>query len=207
MVLVTAARRRARLGTRLLETCCDTLVRRHLTPLLDATPAGERVYRPLGFEPLFKLTRLQGDGGGAPRSDIRAMTESDLPAAAALDAAAFGADRMFLLESFFRRAPHGAFVSRNGTGFVMARPGRLATQVGPLVAADEGEAAALIEAALGAISGPVFLDLADRWDKLGRLLHQRGFTVQRPFLRMALRRRIPYGDPGRLFVIAGPEFG
>ena len=60
MVLVTAARRRHRIGTRILEACCKELTQRGLVAVLDATPAGEPVYRPLGFEPLFGLTRWQG---------------------------------------------------------------------------------------------------------------------------------------------------
>lgn len=126
---------------------------------------------------------------------------------AVVDAASFGASRSFLIESLFRRAPRLAFVTENLTGFALARPGRIATQIGPVVAADEAAAAALLGAALGAASGPVFLDLADRWDGLTRHLQTRGFTVQRPYARMALSRQDPLGNPARLFVVAGPEFG
>jgi hypothetical protein len=208
MVLVTTPRRRVRIGTRILEHCCADIIRRGLVAVLDATPAGERVYRPLGFAPIFGLTRWQGEGGGATPSDgIRAMTKDDLPAVAAIDAVAFGAPRAFLIESLFGRAPRLAFMSEDGNGFALARPGRIATQIGPIVAAGEKTAAALLNTALDAATGPVFLDLTDRWTELKRLLQQRGFTVQRPYLRMALRRDAPFGDPSRLFVIAGPEFG
>jgi hypothetical protein len=209
MVLVTALRRRDRIGTRILQKCCADVVERGLVAVLDATPAGERVYRPLGFEPIFGLSRWQGEcsaGGGRP-AGIRAMTESDLVEIAAVDAAAFGASRMFLLESLFRRGPKLAFVAADGSGFALARPGRLATQIGPIVAANEHSAATLLEAALGAATGPVFLDLTDRWDELKRNLERRNFTVQRPYLRMGLRHAAPFGDPSRLFVVAGPEFG
>jgi len=135
------------------------------------------------------------------------MTETDLASIVAIDAAVFGSRRDFLLESFFRRAPRLAFVSEDGSGFVLARPGRIATQIGPLVAADEAAAAALLDAALDAAAGPVFLDLADRCERLRLRLERRKFTVQRPYMRMALHRSAPYGDPSRLFVIAGPEFG
>jgi GNAT superfamily N-acetyltransferase len=211
MVLVTASRRRQRIGTRILETCCAEIARRGMVAVLDATPAGERVYRPLGFEPLFKLSRWQGEGRGGRakisqmRGGIRPMTEGDMAAIAALDADAFGARRTFLLESFFRRAPQLAFMTENG--FVLARPGRIATQIGPLAASDEREAAELLDAALETVAGPVFLDLSDRWDNLVRQIERQGFTVQRPFLRMALRHHAPFGDSARTFVVAGPEFG
>jgi len=208
MVLVTAAHRRRRIGTGILETCCAELKRRGLVAVLDATPAGERVYRPLGFVPHFALTRWQGQGGGAAApTGVRPMRADDLAAAIAIDAAAFGAARDFLLRSFFVRAPQLAFVTAAGAGFALARPGRIATQIGPIVAANEDAAAALLTAALGAASGSVFLDVADRWQQLGALLQQRGFTVQRPFLRMALGRSAPFGDAARTFVVAGPEFG
>ena len=209
MVLVTAARRRARIGTRILEMCCTEVTQRQLVAVLDAMPAGEQVYRPLGFEPRFGLTRWQGVGGGrgATSSGIRPMGEGDFHAAAAIDAAAFGAERSFLLDSFFRRAPHLAFITESGDGFALARTGRIATQIGPIVAASEPMAAALLDAALDAAAGPVFLDLCDRWNGLVGQLKQRAFTVQRPFLRMALRHRDPFGDAARTFVIAGPEFG
>jgi GNAT superfamily N-acetyltransferase len=209
MVLVTARRRRERIGTRILETCCADIVRRDLVPVLDATPAGERVYRPLGFAPMFALSRWQGDidSRADPPAGVRPMTKADIPAIAAIDAAAFGASRRFLLESLYRRAPQLAFVTDDLNGFVLARPGQRATQIGPIVAASEDAAAALLDAALGASVGSVFLDLIDKWDTVKGRLERRGFTVQRPFLRMGLHRAAPFGDPDRLFVVAGPEFG
>jgi hypothetical protein len=209
MVLVTASRRRERIGTRILANGSAEIVKRGLVPVLDATPAGERVYRPFGFEPIFGLTRWQGDAGDrrAPAAGIRAMSAGDFGTVAALDATAFGASRRFLIESLFGRAPQLAFMMQDRTGFVLARPGRIATQIGPIVAADEKAAAALLDAALGAASGSVFLDLVDGRDEIKRNLQARGYTVQRPFLRMALHRSAPFGDPSRLFVATGPEFG
>jgi hypothetical protein len=209
MVLVTQSGRRERIGTNILEACCIDIAQRGLVAMLDATPAGERVYRPLGFSGIFSLSRWQGVA--APRSDgargIRFMTAADIEAVAAIDAAAFGADRSFLLQSLFDRLPQLAFVNEDNTSFVLARPGRIATQIGPLVAADEAVAADLLEAALGRSKGPVFLDLVDGREVLPRRLRQRGFTIQRPFLRMGLNRGGAFGDAARLFVVAGPEFG
>lgn len=208
MVLVTARRRRQRIGTGILETCCAELKRRGLVAVLDATPAGERVYRPLGFAPTFALTRWQGQGGGvASPAGVQPMQADDMAAVVEIDARAFGAPRAFLLQSFFARAPQLAFVTKDGASFALARPGRIATQIGPIIAANEDAATALLGAALGAVSGPVFLDVADRCQKLGALLRERGFSVQRPFLRMALGRSAPFGDVSRTFVVAGPEFG
>ena len=210
MVRVTRSRRRQRIGTSILEACCAELARRTLVAVLDATPAGERIYRPLGFEGMFNLSRWQGISGPRKKTRavaIRSMAAPDLAAVTATDAAAFGADRRFLLQSLFDRLPQLAFIAKDNAGFVLARPGRVATQIGPLVAANEDVAASLLDAALGCVSGPVFLDLIDGREILTARLRQRGFTVQRPFLRMGLKRGIPFGDTTRLFVVAGPEFG
>jgi hypothetical protein len=135
------------------------------------------------------------------------MAACDIPLATAIDAAAFGSQRKFLIESLFRRLPQLAFVSEDNTGFVLARPGRMATQIGPLVATSEDAADALLAAAVGCVNGPIFLDLVDGRAIMVRHLQRRGFSVQRPFLRMGLKRRAPFGDPTHLFVAAGPEFG
>jgi GNAT superfamily N-acetyltransferase len=209
MVLVARSRRRERIGTSILEACCAEVARRGLVSMLDATPAGERIYRSLGFEGMFSLSRWQGIAEPRTRraSGIRTMTAADIAAVTTFDAAAFGADRGFLLQSLFDRLPQVAFVIDDNSGFVLARPGRIATQIGPVVAADEDVAADLLDAALGRINGPIFLDLIDGRELLARRLRQSGFTVQRPFLRMGLKRRVPFGDAARLFVVAGPEFG
>lgn len=198
MVLVDPACRRQGLGTRILEGCLAETTRRGLVPLLDATEAGEPLYRGLGFGPLFRLTRWLGQGGAGRR--LRAAEEADL----ALDATVFGAPRAFVLDGLKARAPQ---LAGAGGGFVLGRPGRTATQVGPVVAEDEDRAAALIEHALAGAEGPVLIDLVDGRPGLERLLIDRGFAIQRRFLRMARGRDIPYGDPSRLFAAAGPELG
>jgi GNAT superfamily N-acetyltransferase len=209
MVLVAASRRREGIGTSILEACCAEVAQRGLLAMLDATPAGEPIYRPLGFEGIFSLARWQGaaENRVSPPGGIRAMTACDIPAISTIDAAAFGAQRNFLVDSLFTRLPQLAFVTEDNTGFVLARPGRIATQIGPIVAANEDAAAVLLDAVLGCISGPVFLDLIDGRDILTRCLRQRGFTIQRPFLRMSSNRRATFGDTAHLFVVAGPEFG
>jgi putative nucleotidyltransferase with HDIG domain len=66
-----------------------------------------------------------------------------------LDRQAFGADRSFLLENLLSRAPRHAFLLQHDgrlAGFVLARPGRVALQIGPLVAADADAAASLADA-------------------------------------------------------------
>src|SRR5690606_36341799 len=80
------------------------------------------------------------------------------------------------------------------TGFAMSRKGRVATQIGPVVAKEAGTAIDLVDGMLSAIDGPVLIDAFDRHDALTRHLEKRGFVRQRPFERMA---RGPHAHFGR----------
>lgn len=201
MVLVTASHRQQGLGTHLLKHCIATLQRMGCTPYLDATPAGEKVYLPLGFRPVFGIARWQGQGMGRDGESRAVDPETCL----SLDTHAFGAPRAPLLKSFLARVP--ALALQADEGFVAARNGRLATQIGPLAAPDEAMALTLLCAVLDRAEGPVFLDVPERWASLNEELKRRGFTIQRGFRRMALNSGRPNGEPARSFVIAGPEFG
>lgn len=90
----------------------------------------------------------------------------------------------------------------------MARPGRQATQIGPLVARDTESAKALLTGALAAVKGPVFIDIPDDRGDLQVVLETAGFTMQRPFTRMVFGAGRPApGDAGLVWAVAGPELG
>jgi hypothetical protein len=186
-----------------------------ITPVLDATPAGEPVYRRLGFEPGLTFERWQAvlpagrpDAVAAARDETpRTAGLGDIEAIAALDLAANGIHRRALLQAFMSRPGSRAWMSRNGSGFVLFREGRRATQVGPLVAADVPSAIDLLQAALATLDGPVFLDIVTRRDAVLTWLHDRGFSRQRPFVRMALGAAPALAGGDRQFIMAGPEFG
>lgn len=227
MVLVTPSWRHRGLATALLGECVAHLRSAGIVPVLDATPAGEPVYRRIGFGSGFGFERWEAQlpaasqvavstegatpGSGAEATvrdpDVRAAVPDDLETIAALDAAATRVGRRVLIEAFLARPDTRAWITRDGAGFVIARAGRRATQVGPLVAADEGQAIALLDAAFAALSGPVFLDVPGRWGALIDWLKHRGFRSQRPFLRMALGDAPALACSERQFVVAGPEFG
>ncbi|MFC3228532.1 GNAT family N-acetyltransferase [Marinibaculum pumilum] len=222
MVLVAAAMRRRGLATHLLKDRIAWLQGRGLVPILDATEAGEQVYRPLGFGPGIRISRWQGHGSGsgdgavaAGGDGIRQAVAADRPAMATMDREAFGADRRALIDAFLDRPGSHGFVAGEGSdmaGFAIVRRGRTAAQVGPLLAADEDRAIALLDAALATAQGPVFLDVLDVRARLVAQLQARGFTRQRGFLRMALGAMPRFGEQatdrgGRSMVIAGPEYG
>lgn len=210
MVLVAPDWRNKGLATQLLGECVQYLQQVATTPVLDATPAGAPVYRRIGFEACFELTRWEGDMPAATMpvpSAVRLADADDLHTMVALDAQANGIDRRFLLTDFLMRDASRAWMARDGAGFVIARRGLRATQIGPLVATDEAAALLLLDAALNGANGRVFLDVPERWTSVASWLVRRGFARQRPFLRMALGQIPAAAANDRLFVLAGPEFG
>jgi predicted N-acetyltransferase YhbS len=213
MILVTADYRRRGIASDMMRWCMEAVEARNMYAVLDATPAGRTVYQPLGFADIFGLHRLAAE---APRpapvagAAVRPMTLADLAAVEAYDAPVFGSDRAPVLRHLRERQPGRAFIAeRDGrvSGFVLARDGRSAHHVGPLVAEDGATAIALAARALEGIDGLVYMDAADHQEEFGAWLEDLGFTRQRPFIRMILGRDQPLDDPPRIFAAAGPEMG
>ena len=214
MVLVLPEHRRRGHASRLLRAAMSDLRVNGLAAVLDATPAGYEVYVKEGFRESWKFARLQL--GAAPRGTaqesggVRPMAASDWPALLALDAPAFGASRERLLRALAARLPQAALViERAGrlAGFLLGRDGLEASQLGPLVAADEDAARALLAAALPRVAPPLYLDVAEHAVELRRWLEARGFAFQRPFTRMVHGADRAPGDERRQFAVAGPELG
>jgi len=218
MVLVAKSHRRQGLATALLEHCIAHLRNGRLVPVLDATPAGREVYRPLGFHDGWPITRWRRVASEAavldvpvPSSiEIRSLRDDDWPRLSSLDASAFGADRLPLLLRLHARAARFACVAMGRgrvEGYLLGRDGRNATQVGPIIAHDAATASALLAHALARIDGPVLLDVLDRHAYLAPLLTAAGFAVERSYTRMTLGRETPFGDARLMAAIAGPELG
>lgn len=220
MVLVTPDAQRRGYATRLLNWAGRRLDELGLTPGLDATPAGRQVYLNLGYSDIYPITRLQCDAPLArpaaisqnfsnPDLAIRAVTQNDLAAMLVLDRDAFGIDRGTLLASLIARRPDlasGIFDGDTCLGFVLAREGRHATQIGPLVARDAGLASSLLHHVLDKSEGPVFIDVPDRHVELHAALAARAFTAQRPFTRMLCGKTQAFDDARCVFALTGPEF-
>jgi hypothetical protein len=125
----------------------------------------------------------------------------------ALDRATSGLDRSALLGSVLARPTTRAWLAGDASGFAVLRAGRRAQQLGPIVAADEQAATALLGRALEAAAGPVFIDVPNRWKAFAAALAARGFVRQRSFVRMALGKTVALTANARVFAVAGPEFG
>ncbi len=211
MVLVDVDHRHRGLATRLVAACVETLRRSGRVPVLDATPAGAEVYRRSGFAVGFAFERWQGELAAADRSsgahEVDLGDARVLAALIALDRSIGGVGRAALWRSFAIRPGTRAWLADDASGFVVARAGRRATQIGPLVAGDEATALALAASALDRPAGRIFIDVATHQPALQNALLRRGFARQRPFVRMALGATPTLVANPRLFAVAGPEFG
>lgn len=215
MVLVSHAARRQRLATLLLHALLQLAEERSWVPLLDATPEGRQVYLPLGFRDLRGVTRWVAERPIAPtlapQPELRALDTAAVPPCADWDAARFGANRHALLGRLRDEQPEFAAqqLSPDATlaGFGLARAGRTALQLGPIVADSAGVATSLLIHGLAQANGPVLIDAVDGRAEFEAQLRAAGFAPRRNFIRMM---RGPGAEPGRpdtVFAIAGPEFG
>jgi GNAT superfamily N-acetyltransferase len=218
MVLVGKRHRRQGIATALLEHCVARLREHGLVPVLDATPAGRAVYRPLGFHDGWQITRWRRiergtalpDTGGHAATTVRALREDDWPELFALDEKAFGSARIDLLRRLESRSRGFACVAeRNGrfAGYLLGRNGRQAVQFGPIVAHDQGVSNVLLAHALARIDGPVLLDVLDCHTGLPPQLTAAGFAVERSYTRMTQDADAAFGDANLMAAIAGPELG
>jgi GNAT superfamily N-acetyltransferase len=210
MVLVTASWRRKGLATRLLQKCITMLEDRGLAQILDATPAGALVYGPLGFVTQFEMQRWEAAevSIAAPQIPLsRPFEPADLQTVLDYDLAVFGGDRGGILRGMAPRSADCARIANAGNGYLFSRDGRRAHQIGPVCADDAGTAVDMLAHALSHISGPVFIDVPDMHDEVVAFLKAHGFETQRPFTRMYRGSPAGFGDPSRMFAVAGPELG
>jgi GNAT superfamily N-acetyltransferase len=207
MILVAPEARGRGLGAALFQRCLNTARAGGRATLLDATPAGKRLYEQFGLEPLFSLTRWQlerhAPGHEAPAA--KACSPSDIEAVVALDALAFGAPRGALLADILGR-PGSRCLHAQG-GIAMVRHGRIADHIGPLLAPDEAGAGSLLHAAVATVAGSVFIDVPDARASVASELAGLGFTRQRSFIRMAFGGGSLPGRTSLIHAIAGPEYG
>lgn len=216
MVLVDPASRGRGVGRLLLERGL-ALVPEHVTARLDATPAGEPLYRSLGFTAEYGLARWFADPSAQPRrTDLasvhgRPLTDDDWPLILQMDRHVFGASRKRLLERLTQDAAEYAWVlETNGRlrAYLFGRHGHVRDHLGPLIA-DTGESArVLLHSCLAAHPGrSFFIDAPNRDDRWRDVLGGLGFAGERPFLRMHRGPLKAPGNPGVVYGVTGPEFG
>ena len=183
---------------------------------LDATPAGQPLYKSLGFNDEFVINRMTTSSlksieyrysGEKPKS----IKKDGILQVVDRDKTVFGTERSYLLQKLFSFYPQKAFTFTEVTekwGYALGRNGTRYNYIGPVCAARTEEAMGLIAAAMDPFHGKsVCLDvLADKTDLIS-WLESLGFSKQREFVRM-YQGKNPYpGKPEFQYLISGPEFG
>ena len=182
---------------------------------LDATPAGEPLYRKLGFVAEYGLKRWFLDVNRRGNRDTRRVRDrSRLPTGRPFTrwTLARSAHRgRALLKRLADEAPEYAWVAEDDgrlEGYLLGRHGRLREHLGPLIANSAETAGRLLDTCLAAHpERAVFLDAPDDQRSWSAMLVERGFAVERPFLRMYRGQLTTPGQPSQVYAITGPEFG
>jgi GNAT superfamily N-acetyltransferase len=216
MVLVAKDARRRGIGTRLLRRAIDEVRDAGRIAGLDATELGRPVYLPLGFRDLYTISRLRLDAPApsepAPAGcTIRPLVAAELPGIVAFDRRRSGMQRSHVLAFLLQQVAEAAFVAEvegGIAGYALGRPGRIAFQIGPVVADREDVAIALVSDALARLDGPATIDVPDAHADLRAWLRRHGAVRERGFTRMTLGAPPPgLAEPSRIFALAGPELG
>lgn len=183
---------------------------------LDATPAGQQVYKKFDFKDEYLIARMTNlSMKNLPSHNDNDIPEpiqlKHLPEIIALDEIVFGANRTQLIKSLVREYPGKAWlVKRNNriTSFVLGRDGNKYHHIGPVVASNTTDAKILITKALKKLTNqPIVVDvLCDKKDLLN-WLNSIGFIEQRHFIRMYKKENTLPGITGNQYLICGPEFG
>jgi GNAT superfamily N-acetyltransferase len=215
MVLVSARERKRGLGGTLLLRCFDDASAGGALAGLDATELGRPVYVRHGFRDLYALRRWKltqpMDRPATPLHGVRLrrVTGSDLSALRSYDTRKSGFERAHVLAELASRMPALATVAEadDGSihGYALARDGRIATQIGPVVADREDIAIALMSRAMQSGAQPYVLDVPDEHRRVIEWLETNGATAPRTFMRMVRGHGADLVEPSHIFALAGPE--
>lgn len=168
-----------------LKSCCSIK--------LDATPAGQPVYKKVGFTNEYRINRMVNvsfDGYLLENPEIspQRIQKNDITSIIEFDKKAFGSYRTQLIQALVDDYPEkGWFLKRDNkiTGFVLGREGNKYHQIGPVSAKSSIDAKILITQILQDLhEQPVVIDILEDKQELTEWLNSIGFVKQRDFMRM-----------------------
>jgi len=216
MVLVDKNYRGQGISKSLLTTIFESL-QAYVSIKLDATPAGQLVYKKFDFKDEYLIARLtnssvqQLSSSGDNETTIKPIQSKHIPEIIAFDVMVFGAKRTQLINFLVSEYPGKAILlKRNNriTGFALGRNGNKYQQVGPVVASGLADAKILIENALNKLTDKaVVVDVLCDKEELLVWLNSIGFIMQRQFIRMYKKDNKRPGITSNQYLIAGPEYG
>ena len=213
MMVVHPDSRRRGLGAALMRRALDHAHALGIARvMLDATPAGRPLYEALGFVAECEVERWQGVARSRGAADATAPIRAAREAILALDEAAYDVDRSNLLDVLIEESPDGPLVMESESGLplgcALARPGRTASYVGPLLATTREVAIALLDGMLARYDGrEVCLDRHHGGHLDESMLAERGLAKRRILTRMCHGPANERGAARSLCASAGPEFG
>ncbi len=184
---------------------------------LDATPAGQQVYKKFGFTDEYLIARMTNASiNNLPTDDDNGILQGpiqfeQMQEIIALDEIIFGANRSQLIKSLINEYPgQSLLLKRNNrlTGFALGREGNKYHQIGPVVASNTTDTKTLIMEALTKLTNqPVVVDVLCDKEELLDWLDSIGFIKQRHFMRMYKKENSFSGVIDKQYLICGPEFG
>ena len=210
--LIVAKRfRRQGLGRNLMKYAIDYLKSKGArTILLDAVPQIISLYKKLGFQPICRSLRLEGNLTSKPVENVRFMTLKDIDKVIQLDRKHFRGDRGYLLKRRFSLHPnlcHVLIRKDKLNGFIMGIPKDNFILVGPwIVNPKETNPQLLLQSLVNNINLNKFrLGILENNKRTVKLTQDLNFTEYFYSIRMI------YGDvfthTNGLFAIAGPDRG
>lgn len=212
MMLVGEAFRSQGIGRALMTAALDDLEGRGIpTVRLDATPMGRPLYESLGFVEESTFARCRGVFPRGPAADRppEVVPGERFESIAALDREVTGTDRGRLLARLAQEYPRSLRMRGRGRsldGFLMARPGIRAWQIGPCIA-DASAGPRLLEDALEAHEGgAAIIDVPTAHPDASAVAESLGFRRERLLTRM-VRGEPVQERPAWIWASAGPEKG
>lgn len=183
---------------------------------LDATPAGQHVYKKVGFADEYVIDRMVNTSFNADlpeltRSLVRKIQKDDIPAIIEFDKHVFGADRTQLIHTLTSNNPSMSWVlEQNNTisGFILGRKGNKYNQIGPLSAQSIADVKILMSQVLNSLNGQaIVIDVLEDKSETIEWLTSIGFEKQRDFTRMYKGDNLYAGNTRFQYLICGPELG
>jgi GNAT superfamily N-acetyltransferase len=195
MILVDEAHRSRGYGGAMFDAILSLAERLGIATLgLDATELGQPLYSARGFRSFGAINRWVGQASRCPEGVGRCVipVENDWPDILALDRESTGMNRSSLLRMI--AGEPGGIVARilreagRLVGFALARPGRTAVQIGPVISRSSQAAGLIIDAvrhdlSQSGIACPILIDIP-AGSLLEPLVSARGLTIKRRLVCM-----------------------
>ena len=178
---------------------------------LDGVPEQQANYAKSGFVKYGRTVRFEGRIDAAPDPRVGLAPEGDIGALIAFDARMCGMDRTAFAASWFNSSANRQTVVLKDrgaiTGCATFRRCRAGVKIGPLYAASQRDAQALLASnPFAQADDPVLVDVPDPESPLGTGLKAQGFQPVFETARMFTGER-PDADPTPFHAIATMELG